>query len=318
LRAHLETAGVVYRFESQLSEIEIREGRVRSVKCTSGEEFVVDKLILAVGHSARDIFQIAKHAGIALERKGTAIGVRLEHPQPTIDQIQYGRSAGDPRLPAAFYEVSAQAQGRGIYSFCMCPGGFIVPAATEEGGVVVNGMSLSRRDSPFANSAIVVSVQPSDFGGEVSDPTAGVGFQRKIEQAAYVAGQGAYQAPGQRLLDFMAKRESRSFPSTTYQPGIIPSTMEKVFPTFIVDALRAGLESISKRLPGFAHPDAVMIAAETRTSSPVRIIRDSQHFQSISTQGLYPAGEGAGYAGGIVSAAIDGMRVAKSILVEGA
>jgi uncharacterized protein len=317
IRTHLESAGVVYRFQSQLSEIEIRDGRVRAIKCMSGEEFVADRLILAVGHSARDVFQIANHAGIALERKGTAIGVRLEHPQPTINQIQYGRAAGDPRLPAAFYEVSAQAQGRGIYSFCMCPGGFIVPAATEEAGVVVNGMSLSRRDSPFANSAMVVSVQPSDFGGEASDPTAGVAFQRKIEQAAYRAGQGAYQAPAQRLLDFLAKRESRSFPNTTYQPGLVPSTMEQIFPSFIVDALRAGLESITKRLPGFAHPDAVLIAAETRTSSPIRIIRDSLDFQSISTKGLYPAGEGAGYAGGIVSAAIDGMRIAKAILLEG-
>jgi uncharacterized FAD-dependent dehydrogenase len=317
LRTHLESAGVVYRFESQLSEIEIRDGRVHAVKCGSGEEFVADKLVLAVGHSARDVYQVLKNAGIALERKGTAVGVRLEHPQPTINQIQYGRSAGDPRLPAAFYEVSAQAQGRGVYSFCMCPGGFIVPAATEEGGVVVNGMSLSRRDSPFANSAMVVSIQPSDFGGDESDPTSGVAFQRKIEQAAYVAGQGAYQAPAQRLLDFMGKRESRSLPSTTYQPGIIPAALEQVFPTFIVDALRVGLESISKRLPGFAHPDAVLIAAETRTSSPVRIIRESESFQSVSTKGLYPAGEGAGYAGGIVSAAIDGMRIANAILTEG-
>jgi uncharacterized FAD-dependent dehydrogenase len=317
LRAYLEELGVCYRFETTLSDLGIRNGRIVQIRTQTGEEIPANAVVLACGHSARQVYHLLQTADVCLERKATAIGVRLEHPQSIINHIQYGPAWNHPKLPAAFYQLSAQIGGRGVYSFCMCPGGFIVPAATEEGGVVVNGMSLSRRDSPQANSAIVVTVNPNDFSIESSDPLAGIRLQRNIEEAAFTAGGGAYQAPAQRLMDFIKQRDSTSLPKSSYHPGIIPCPMERILPTFISQALREGLRSMIQRLPEFGHPDAVLIAPETRTSSPVRIVRDGVTLQSPSVSGLYPAGEGAGYAGGIVSAAIDGMRIAAAILAPG-
>jgi uncharacterized FAD-dependent dehydrogenase len=231
-----------------------------------------------------------------------------------IDALQYGKAAGHPRLPPAFYELAASGAGRGVYSFCMCPGGWIVPAATEPGGVVVNGMSLSKRDSPFANAGMVVAVTGDDFGPAAAGPLAGVAFQRQIEEAAFRTGGGAFRAPAQRLGDFLAGRASGSLPRTSYHPGVAPARLEEVFPPFVIEALRAGLAALTRRLPGFLHPEAVLVATETRTSAPVRMPRDPVTLQSLSVQGVYPAGEGAGYAGGIVSAALDGARVAEAIL----
>jgi len=316
LRSFLESRGVVYRFSSALSEIVVRDGKIVAVRTTTGEEIAAEVVLLACGHSARDVYTWAAAAGIAIERKPSAVGVRLEHPQPIIDRIQYGSAAGDPRLPAAFYEVSAQARGRGVYSFCMCPGGFIVPAATEADGIVVNGMSLSRRDSPHANAAMVVSVGPEDYGEQSLGPLAGIEFQRAIERAAYVAGGGAFCAPAQRLGDFLAHRESTSLPTSSYHPGLISKPIDSIFPAFVTDSLREGLADIGRRVRGFLHDDAVLVAAETRTSAPLRILRDSATFESPSLPGLYPVGEGAGYAGGIVSAAIDGSRAAQAILAR--
>lgn len=316
LRSFLEERGVVYRFSTGLSEIVAHDGRVVAVRTTCGDELAADVVLLACGHSARDVYAWAVSAGIAVERKASAVGVRLEHPQPIIDRIQYGKAADDPRLPAAFYEVSAQARGRGVYSFCMCPGGFIVPAATEADGIVVNGMSLSRRDSPHANSAMVVSVVPEDYGEVGLGPLAGIEFQRAIERATFAAGGGAFRAPAQRLVDFLAKRESTSLPKSSYHPGLVSRSIDALFPAFVVDSLREGLADICHRVRGFLHDDAVLVAAETRTSAPLRILRDPSTHESPSLGGLYPVGEGAGYAGGIVSAAIDGARAAQAILAR--
>ena len=314
LRTHLETSGVSYRFSSALADVVVERGTICAVRTSSGDEIPANIVILAGGHSARDVYQWASGAGIALERKGSAVGVRLEHPQPAIDHLQYGKAAGDKRLPPAFYEVSAMGAGRGVYSFCMCPGGFIVPAATELDGVVVNGMSLSRRDSPHANAAIVVALRPEDYGEASLGQLAGFDFQRRIERAAFTAGGGGFRAPAQRLADFLARRSSSSLPTVSYHPGVVAGRLDEIFPAFVTDSLRQGLEGITRRMRGFLHEDAVLVAAETRTSAPVRIVRNPVSLQSPSLSGLYPAGEGAGYAGGIVSAAIDGARVAQAIL----
>ncbi|MDB4983323.1 MAG: NAD(FAD)-utilizing dehydrogenase, partial [Myxococcales bacterium] len=255
--------------------------------------------------------------GLALERKDIAVGVRLEHPQALIDRIQYGPAAAHPKLPAAFYELATEASGRGVYSFCMCPGGWIVPAATEPEGVVVNGMSLSRRDSPFANSGFVVTVRAADFGPDAAGPLAGLEFQRGIERAAFAAGGGAFRAPAQRLADFLAGRPSSEVGASSYRPGLAAGTLDGVLPPFVVDALRAGLRRLGARLPAFLHPEALLIAAETRTSSPVRLLRDPETLVSPGLAGLYPAGEGAGYAVGFVSAALDGARIAARVLAAG-
>jgi uncharacterized protein len=314
LRCFLEQRGVTYRFSSVVARIVCNRGRIVAVQTTDGAELPADIVIMACGHSARDVYAWAADAGVAIERKGSAVGVRLEHPQSVIDRIQYGKAAGHPRLPAAFYQVSAEALGRGVYSFCMCPGGFIVPAATEADGQVVNGMSLSRRDSIHANAAMVVAVGPKDYGEAALGPLAGITFQRKIEQTAFATGGGRFVAPAQRLADFLARRSSTSLPASSYHPGIVSHPMDDLFPAFVVESLREGLADITRRVHGFLHPDALLVAAETRTSAPVRILRNPTTLESLSLPGLYPVGEGAGYAGGIVSAAIDGTRAAAAIL----
>jgi hypothetical protein len=220
-------------------------------------------------------------------------------------------------LPPAFYEVRAGSSGRGVYSFCMCPGGWIVPAATEFGGLVVNGMSLAKRNSPFANAALVVTVAGSDFGPDASGALAGIDFQRRIEAAAFARGGGSFHAPAERAVDFLARRPSDRLPESSYRPGVEHARLDDVFPGFITEALREGLSAIGRQLPGFIHEHALLVAAETRTSAPVRILRDPTTLESPALAGLYPAGEGAGYAGGIVSSALDGARVADAIIRRG-
>jgi uncharacterized FAD-dependent dehydrogenase len=314
LREHLERSGVTYRFEAEVAGLRAERGRVRAARLAGGDEVPADVVVLAGGHSARGLYEWAAAAGVGLERKGIAVGVRLEHPQPLIDRLQYGRAAGHPRLPPAFYELTTEADGRGVYSFCMCPGGWVVPAATEPGGVVVNGMSLSRRDSPFANAGFVVTVAPEDFGPVAAGPLAGVALQRAIERAAFVEGGGEFRAPAQRLGDFLAGRASTEVGETSYRPGLAAGDLARVLPPFVIKALRAGLARLGERLPGFLDPAALLIAAETRTSAPVRLLRDPVTLVAPGFEGLYPAGEGAGYAGGIVSAALDGVRVAERVL----
>jgi uncharacterized FAD-dependent dehydrogenase len=317
MREHLARAGVDYRFETEAAGLRVERGRVRAVLLAGGDEVPADAVVLAVGHSARAVYDWAARAGLALERKGIAVGVRLEHPQPLIDRLQYGRAAGHPRLPPAFYELATEAEGRGVYSFCMCPGGWIVPAATEPDGVVVNGMSLSRRDSPYANAGFVVAVEPADFGPDAAGPLAGVELQRAIERAAFAAGGGAFRAPAQRLGDFLAGRASAEVGATSYRPGTAAGDLAQVLPPFVAHALRAGLRRLGERLPAFLHADALLVGVETRTSAPVRFPRDPETLVARGLEGLYPVGEGAGYAGGIVSAALDGARAAERILASG-
>ena len=301
---------------------------LRGVLCACGAEICGDAVVLAVGHSARGVYEFLHRRGVPLVPKAFAIGARVEHPQPLIDRIQYGRAADHPALPTAFYQVSTTCRDRGVYSFCMCPGGWIVPSSTEPDGLCVNGMSLSRRDSPLANSALVVTVEPRDFAGCGSgpdDPLAGVAFQRSVEQAAFAAGGGGFVAPAQRLLDLLARRTPASAASgatpsngvlpSTYRPRVTASDLTTVLPAFVVEPLREALRSFNRTMPGFLCAEAQLVGVETRTSAPVRIVRDAA-LQSPGLPGLYPSGEGAGYAGGIVSAAIDGLRIADAIVAR--
>jgi len=313
LRARLQSLGVRYQFDCAFIGVRVEQGRICAVLTSAGEIFA-DLVVLAPGHSARDVYSWAERAGLALQRKDIAVGVRLEHPQSVIDGLQYGRAAGHPRLPPAFYELRASGAGRSVYSFCMCPGGWIVPAATEAGGLVVNGMSLAKRNSPFANAALVVTVAGSDFGPDADGPLAGIDWQRRIEEAAFARGGGGFRAPAESAVDFLAGCPSDRLPQSSYRPGVVHSQLDDVFPRFITQALREGLSAIGRRWPGFVHEQALLVAAETRTSAPVRILRDPTTLESPALAGLYPAGEGAGYAGGIVSSALDGARVAAAII----
>jgi hypothetical protein len=259
--------------------------------------------------------------GVALEAKAFAVGARVEHPQPLIDRIQYGAAFGHPRLPAAFYHLTAtvptpDAGDRGVYSFCMCPGGWVVDSSTEEGALCVNGMSLKRRDSPFANAALVVTVEPRDYLGRFGDgPLAGVELQRDIERRGFVAGGGSFVAPAQRLADFVARRPTTAPLGSSYRPRVVGGDVRGALPPFVGDALERALGRFGRTMSGFDGADAQLVGVETRTSSPVRIVRDGA-LASPSHPGLHPAGEGAGYAGGIVSAAVDGMRVADAVLAS--
>ena len=263
-------------------------------------------MCLAIGHSARDTYEWLCSLGLPMQQKPFAIGVRIEHLQRDIDRAQYGPSAGHPALPPAEYKLNAPTpDGRGVYTFCMCPGGRVINASSEPGGVNVNGMSRHARDGRNANAAVLVGVRPDDFGGE--HPLAGVYLQRRIEQAAFRCAGGALRAPCQRVGDFLAGRPSASLGSVapTYLPGVTPGDMRAFLPEFITDDLRLALPKLGQRLKGFDHPDALLTGPETRSSAPVRILRNPRRESAIA--GLYPLGEGAGYAGGIVSAAVDGL-----------
>lgn len=318
-RADLESRGATYVWSDGVTDLVQRDGRVIGVRCASGRELVGVAVVLAVGHSARRLYETLHARGVALEPKSFAVGARVEHPQPLIDRIQYGRAWEHPRLPAAFYHVTAtvptpDAGERGVYSFCMCPGGWIVDSSTEPGALCVNGMSLSRRDSPFANAALVVTVEPRDYIGRFGDgPLAGVAFQRAIERRAFELGGGGFVAPAQRLTDFLARRPTATPLASSYRPRIGGGDVRAALPPFVGDALERALGRFQRALPGFVGREAQLVGVETRTSSPVRILRDAG-LASPSHPGLYPTGEGAGYAGGIVSAAVDGMRVADAIL----
>ena len=295
-------------------------GEVVGVKNGGGEEKRASAVILATGHSARDVLSLLQAEEIALEAKAFAVGVRIEHSQPLIDSIQYHYKQGEERpreLPAARYALACEVEGRGVHSFCMCPGGFIVPAATENDEVVVNGMSLARRDSPFANTGMVVGVEPEDISGE--DVLRGIHFQKQLEQAAKKAGNGAEKlgqvAPAQRMVDFLEGRLSSTLPETSYFPGVKSARLDQLLPEFIVRRMRVGLKKFGHRMKGYLTEDALMIGFETRTSCPVRVPRNEETLRHPEVEGLYPCGEGAGYAGGIVSAALDGMRVAEAIAV---
>jgi uncharacterized FAD-dependent dehydrogenase len=321
MRQRLESVGVALRFGARVVDLEVVDGRAAGVVLADGSTIAGDAVVLATGHSARDVFELLARRGVLLEAKAFALGVRIEHPQPLINAIQYGRAAGHAKLPAAAYRLAQQVDGRGVFSFCMCPGGWVVPAATEPGGLVVNGMSLSRRDSRFANSGMVVGVEPGDVAAAErvagrDGVLGGVALQRHIERAAFDAGGGALVAPATRLTDFLARRGSSTVPDSSYLPGLSAADVAEVIDAAglpLAERLRQGLTAFGRTLRGFLTEEAVLIATESRTSSPVRVTRDATSLESPSLPGLYPTGEGAGYAGGIVSAAMDGVRVARQI-----
>ncbi len=311
LRKHLLELGVEISFSSRLSGFESSQGRIAAGIVNGNRRIECDELILAIGHSARDTYAMLAEQGVAMEQKAFAIGLRVEHPLELINQIQYGMEK-HPLLPAADYRLAWNdpQTGRGIYSFCMCPGGQVINAASEPGGIVVNGMSPYKRDQPWSNSAMVVTVSPADFGA--SDLLAGVRFQRHWEQAAYAAGEEGWRAPAQPLLEFLHGRGS-SLPESSCRPQVIHADLNQCLPEFVATAIKRALPQFNRRMRGFVGPEATLIGVETRTSAPLRILRDKSG-QSLSHQGLYPAGEGAGYAGGIMSAAVDGIGVATTIL----
>ena len=310
----IESGGEVH-FETRMESLIVEGDEVRGIVTADGREFT-GPVILATGHSARDVYYMLHDKGVELEAKGIAVGVRLEHPQQIIDTIQYHNPRGRGRyLPAAEYSFVTQVNGRGVYSFCMCPGGFVVPAASGPEQIVVNGMSPSTRGSAWANSGMVVEMQPEDFGEQFSayGVLAGIKFQEELERQCYLNGNCKQTAPAQRMTDFVNRRNSYDLPRSSYSPGLIASPLHFWMPPFIVSRLQEGFKHFGKVSHGFLTHEAVMIGVETRTSSPVRIPRDRESMTHIRLRGLYPCGEGAGYAGGIVSAAIDGERCAEAL-----
>ena len=315
MRARIIELGGEFRFEQKVTDMEIVEGNLKGLTLSGGEHITCDHVVLAIGHSARDTFEMLHERGVYLEAKAFSIGFRIEHPQSLIDRCRFGPNAGNAILGAADYKLVHHASnGRSVYSFCMCPGGTVVAASSEPGRVVTNGMSQYSRNERNANAGLVVGLTPADYPGH---PLAGMAFQRQWESRAFELGGGNYNAPGQLVGDFIAGRASLEFGSVlpSYQPGVTLGKLDSALPDYAITAMREALPAFNKQIPGFSMADAVLTGVETRTSSPVRIKR-GDHFQSINTQGLYPAGEGAGYAGGIMSAAIDGIRVAEAVALS--
>lgn len=318
MRQELEKVGVIFKFNARVSSILTKNDRAIGVKLFNGEEILGKAVVVATGHSARDMYESMASIGSTLLAKPFAMGVRIEHPQPLINRIQYGRFAGHEKLKAAPYRLAyTPSDGRGAFSFCMCPGGFIVPASTVLGELVVNGMSLSRRDSPFANSGLVVSVSVADVESlGFTGPLAGLKLQSLVEEQAFIAGGKGLCAPAVRATDFVKKRFSKDLPKTSYQPGITPGDLYQVLGASklpLAERINEALFVFDKKMPGYLTDEAVLVGVESRSSSPVRMVRDDQTLSSPQFKNLYPCGEGAGYAGGIMSAAMDGIRVAKAI-----
>lgn len=309
----LDCGGDVH-FSSKLTGLKLFSNKVVGVVINGTDEYLCENLVLATGHSARDIYYMLNSDGVALREKGFAMGVRVEHPQALIDSIQYKRKERGKFLPAASYSLVKQVDGRGVYSFCMCPGGKIVSALTEDNTIVVNGMSNSKRNSPFANSGIVVELRPEDYASYSENKIfSGLEFQKSLETLAYRNGGGAVVAPAQRLADFVNGKISANLPSVSYEPGVVSSPMHFWMPDFLSLRLREGFRQFDRQMHGFLTNEAVVVGVESRTSSPVQVVRDIETMQSLSVSNLYPCGEGAGYAGGIVSSAVDGMEVVKRI-----
>ncbi len=308
----LDCGGEIY-FNSRVTDFIINGDKIYGVVINNNIEITGDSVILATGHSARDIYYMLNKKNILLEQKPFAMGVRIEHPQALINEIQYHSRNKNPLLPAASYNISCTINNRGIYSFCMCPGGIIIPAATAPGEIVVNGMSLSRRDSPFANSGFVVTVNENDWAEYKSFyPFAGLKLQQEMESMAFEQANKTQSAPAQRMTDFTAGRISQTLPKTSYIPGLTSSPLHEVLPKFLVDSLKKGLLNFNKKLKGYYSDEAQLVAIESRTSSPVRIPRLKDSLMHPEVKGLFPCGEGAGYAGGIVSAAVDGDNCANA------
>jgi uncharacterized FAD-dependent dehydrogenase len=313
MRAEIESLGGEIRFQARVDDLVVEDGRVRGVQLAGGEFIAADHVVLAVGHSARDTFGMLYARGVYMEAKPFSIGFRIEHPQGLIDRSRFGDFAGHPLLGAADYKLVHHARnGRSVYSFCMCPGGTVVAATSEPGRVVTNGMSQYSRNERNANAGIVVGISPEDYPGH---PLAGIEFQRQWESRAFELGGGDYSAPGQRVGDFIAGRPSAAAGEVmpSYTPGVRFGALDRALPDYAIEAIREALPAFDRQIRGFAMDDAVLTGVETRTSSPVRIKRDPVSYQSLNTVGLYPAGEGASYAGGILSAAVDGIEVAEAV-----
>ncbi|MDO9375589.1 MAG: FAD-dependent monooxygenase [Ferruginibacter sp.] len=324
MREKLEACGADFLFEKKLTDFVFEESSLKEVITADGDRFKADALILATGHSARDIFELLHCKNILIEAKPFALGVRVEHPQVLIDQVQYHCASRGEYLPPASYNLVQQVNGRGVFSFCMCPGGIIAPASTGPGELVVNGWSPSKRNNPFANSGMVVQVELADAGwtsntsrgqqaGINEDPLRMMRFQQMVEQYCYKAGGGNFKAPAQRLVDFSSGKLSASLPECSYQPGLESVALQEVLPGFVYSALASGFKEFGKKMKGYFTNEAVVVATESRTSSPVRIPRDPLSLAHPQLKNLYPCGEGAGYAGGIVSAAMDGEKVARQL-----
>ncbi|MBU1056946.1 MAG: NAD(P)/FAD-dependent oxidoreductase [Proteobacteria bacterium] len=316
MRASIQALGGEIRFQSRVDDIEVEDGQVRGVVLASGERIATSHLVVAIGHSARDTFEMLHRRGIFMEAKPFSIGLRIEHPQSLIDRSRHGKNAANPLLGAADYKLVHHASnGRSVYSFCMCPGGTVVAATSEPGRVVTNGMSQYSRKERNANSGIVVGISPADYPG---GPLAGMEFQRFWESQAFKLGGGNYQAPAQLVGDFLASRPSTTLGSVkpSYTPGVHLCDLSEALPDYIITAIREALPVFAQQIEGFDLADAVLTGIESRTSSPIRLKRNADDLQSINTKGLYPTGEGAGYAGGILSSAVDGIKVAEALAVN--
>tara|TARA_R110002096_G_scaffold169779_3_gene341499 strand:+ start:4348 stop:5943 length:1596 start_codon:yes stop_codon:yes gene_type:complete len=326
IRETILKAGGEIHFENKLTDLEIEESKIKSITLNKDSKIPVKQLIIATGHSARDVFEMLHKKGINIESKPFALGVRVEHPQALIDTIQYNGQLSDELLPPAAYQLVRQVDGKGVYSFCMCPGGIIAPCATNKGEIVTNGWSPSRRNNPYANSGIVVTVSPENWKEyEQFGPLAAMKFQESIEKTAFKSAndpnkEDGQLAPAQRLVDFVKGRLSRDLPKCSYLPGLVSARVDLILPAFISERLKEAFTHFGKVMRGYLTNEAIVVGVESRTSSPVSIPRDKESMQHIKIENLYPVGEGAGYAGGIVSAAIDGIKaidaIAKTIGVE--
>jgi len=315
MRAEIESLGGEIRFEQRVTDLLIEDGKVRGLTLASGEQLRADHVVMALGHSARDTFEMLHERGVFMEAKPFSVGFRIEHPQSLIDKARWGKYAGNAILGAADYKLVHHASnGRSVYSFCMCPGGTVVAATSEPGSVVTNGMSQYSRNERNANAGIVVGITPADYPG---GPLAGIAFQRALESHAYTLGGSTYEAPAQLVGDFLAGRASNKLGSVepSYKPGVHLTDLATALPDYAIAAMREAIPAFDKKIRGFGMHDAVLTGVETRTSSPLRITR-GEDCQSLNVRGLYPAGEGAGYAGGILSAGIDGIKVAEALALE--
>ncbi len=316
IRGHLQGKGAEFRFQTRLTGLAAEDGELRAIVVNGRERIESPALFLAPGNSARDTFTMLHAQGAALEAKPFAVGVRVEHPQKLIDRIQYGSSAGHPKLPAAEYFLTFRSsRGHAVYSFCMCPGGFVIGAASEPGALALNGMSYYRRNSRWANSAVVVGVGNDELPAE-RGALAGIEFQRRWERKAFASGGGNFQAPAQGLIDFVEHRPPGKVGETSFRPGVAAAALDECLPEFVVESLREALPFFNRKMAGFCSRETVLIGVETRTSSPVRILRNEK-YESVSIRGLYPIGEGSGYAGGIMSSALDGIKAVEAYLKQG-
>ncbi|MEN9399865.1 MAG: hypothetical protein RL632_966 [Bacteroidota bacterium] len=316
MREEINRNGGEVHFESKLTNVFVEDNRVKEIEINGLSRIKTAHLIVATGHSARDIFELFHRNEIRIEAKPFALGVRIEHTQDLIDEIQYHGRHHDDLLPPASYSLVEQVDGRGVYSFCMCPGGIVAPCATEQNEVVTNGWSPSKRNNPYSNSGIVVSVYPSDFPGFEENPLVCLDFQKAVEQKCWEAAGKTQKVPAQRMLDFVNNKKSVDFPRSSYQPGIVSVRMDDVLPEFIAQRLRKAFVEFGKKMHGYVTNDAVLHAPESRTSSPISIPRNAETLEHVEVQGIYPCGEGAGYAGGIISAAIDGMKCTEAIFYK--